>query len=73
MTHNPEDEQQRYVEEQIKSAKDGQFPPSKSKDQALNGSMVNDMDDLKRLGKEMDEMRSNQEDKKLGLIPDPKE
>ncbi|MBB3108531.1 hypothetical protein FHS18_000559 [Paenibacillus phyllosphaerae] len=40
---------------------------------AQNGSMVQDLDDLKRLGHDMERMRTNQELEEDGLVPDPKQ
>ncbi|WP_162354581.1 hypothetical protein [Paenibacillus lycopersici] len=38
---------------------------------AKNGSMVQDMQDLKRLGNDMKHMKTNSELQEAGLIPDP--
>lgn len=45
--------------------------PSRPVDEAENGSMVQNMDDLKRLGKDMERIRTNAELEEDGLIPDP--
>ncbi|ANS75819.1 hypothetical protein AWM70_15520 [Paenibacillus yonginensis] len=70
---NPEGEQQQYVEKQIEEAREGEYPPHKDIGKAQNGSMVNDMEDLKQLGEDMDEMRTNSEDEKHGMVPDPEQ
>ena len=45
--------------------------PSRPVDQAENGSMVQDMNDLKRLGEDMERMRTNAELEEDGFVPDP--
>ncbi|GGA50528.1 hypothetical protein [Paenibacillus physcomitrellae] len=70
---NPEGEQEQYVEKQIEEAREGEYPNHKDLSIAQNGSMVNDMEDLKQLGEDMDEMHTNSEDKKQGLISDPEQ
>ncbi|CAM4455862.1 hypothetical protein [Paenibacillus tarimensis] len=45
--------------------------PHKSVEQAENGSMVQDEQDAKRLGKDMELVETNQELRKAGLVPDP--
>lgn len=70
---NPKDEQEKYTRDQIMDTAIGNVPKHKDIDEAKNGSMVNDMEDLKRLGKEMDEMDTNSEDKEKGLENDPKQ
>ncbi|USB32616.1 hypothetical protein [Paenibacillus sp. YPG26] len=72
-SNNPKDEQEQYTRHQIIDAAAGNVPKHKDIDEAENGSMVNDMDDLKRLGEEMDEMDSVTEDKEKGLENDPKQ
>lgn len=69
----PEAEQQEYVEKQIQDANNGEYPEHKDISRAENGSMVNDMEDLKQLGEDMDEMKTNSEDLEEGLISDPKQ
>lgn len=39
----------------------------------MNGTMVEDLDDLKRLGNEMEKMKTNKQIKKDGRQPDPKQ
>jgi len=43
----------------------------KNKKEKENGTMVNDMEDLKKLGKEMNSMSTNTEVKSNGQEPDP--
>ncbi|NBD23582.1 hypothetical protein [Paenibacillus glycinis] len=38
---------------------------------AKNGSMVQDMQDLKRLGHDMKDMKTNSQLQEEGLVPDP--
>ncbi len=38
---------------------------------ARNGSMVQDEQDMKRLGKDMERVRTNSELEEEGLVPDP--
>ncbi|GIP24400.1 MULTISPECIES: hypothetical protein [Paenibacillus] len=73
MSSSPKDEQEKYTRDQILDPAFGNAPKHKDIDEAENGSMVNDMEDLKRLGKEMDEMNSTTEDKEKGLENDPKQ
>jgi hypothetical protein len=40
-------------------------------EQAQNGSMVQDEQDMKRLGNDMKQMKTNSEIKQDGLVPDP--
>ncbi|ALS26523.1 hypothetical protein ABEV74_11665 [Paenibacillus cisolokensis] len=42
-----------------------------SVDQARNGSMVQDLQDMKRLGHDMKRIKTNSELKAEGMIPDP--
>ncbi|WP_138494761.1 hypothetical protein [Paenibacillus pinistramenti] len=70
---NPESEQQQYVEKQIEDAREGEFPKHKDLEQAQNGSMVNDMEDLKQLGEDMDQMKTNSQDEERGLMNDPEQ
>ncbi|MBP2002466.1 hypothetical protein J2Z69_003539 [Paenibacillus shirakamiensis] len=70
---NPKDEQEEYTRDQIKEAKEGNLPKSKDINEAENGSMVNDMDDLKRLGKEMENMDTTTEVEEKGLKNDPEQ
>ena len=70
---NPEDEQQQYVEKQIQDARNGEYPKHKDIHQAQNGSMVNDMEDLKQLGEDMDNMNTNSQDEEQGLVSDPEQ
>lgn len=44
---------------------------SKSKQEVQNGSMAPDLKEMKRLGKEMEQMKTNQTLKREGLTPDP--
>ncbi|EOS58871.1 MULTISPECIES: hypothetical protein [Paenibacillus] len=67
----PEDLQEQYVTRQIRAAQAGEYPEHKDIDEAENGSMVNDMEDLIQLGEDMEAMQTNREDKKDGLLPDP--
>lgn len=41
--------------------------------QADNSSMAQNEDEMKRLGKEMDQMKTNSELVELDLVPDPKQ
>ncbi|WP_230202396.1 hypothetical protein [Paenibacillus ihumii] len=68
-----EQEQEDYVKKQIREAREGEYSGHKSIQVAQNGSMVNDMEDLKQLGEDMEEMRTNSEDKARGLKPDPEQ
>ena len=43
----------------------------KSLEQAQNGSMVQDEQDMKRLGNDMKKMKTNSELQDEGLVPDP--
>lgn len=70
---SPEQEQEKYVNKQIREAREGEYPEHKSIHEAENGSMVNDMEDLKQLGEDMDEMSTNSEDEARGLSPDPEQ
>ncbi|MFC4103131.1 hypothetical protein [Paenibacillus xanthanilyticus] len=36
-----------------------------------NGSMVQDAEDMRRLGRDMERMKTNQELERDGLVPDP--
>ncbi|MFS0727083.1 hypothetical protein [Paenibacillus sp. 1P07SE] len=38
---------------------------------AENGSMAQDMEDLKRLGEDMEQVKTNAELEEEGLVPDP--
>ncbi|MFC4811427.1 hypothetical protein [Paenibacillus sp. GCM10023250] len=40
-------------------------------ERAKNGSMVQDMQDLKRLGHDMKQMKTNRQLQEQGLVPDP--
>ncbi len=40
-------------------------------DQAQNGTMVQDVNDMKRLGNDMKHMKTNRELQEDGLVPDP--
>ncbi|MNJ34105.1 hypothetical protein [Paenibacillus bouchesdurhonensis] len=73
MAQNAEQEQEEYVKKQIREAREGEYPDHKSIQEAENGSMVNDMEDLKQLGEDMDEMSTNSEDEARGLKPDPEQ
>ncbi|MBD2844910.1 hypothetical protein IDH44_06895 [Paenibacillus sp. IB182496] len=42
-------------------------------DKVQNGSMVQNEQDMKRLGNEMDAMKTNKELEEDGLVPDPKQ
>ncbi len=68
-----EEQQQEYVEKQIREAREGEYPEHKDISIAENGSMVNDMEDLKRLGEDMEEMATNSEDQVNGIDSDPKQ
>ncbi|GAA0137339.1 hypothetical protein YSY43_41800 [Paenibacillus sp. YSY-4.3] len=70
---NAEQEQENYVNKQIREAREGEYPEHKNIQEADNGSMVNDMEDLKQLGEDMEEMSTNSEDKARGLRPDPEQ
>ncbi|MCM3748319.1 hypothetical protein M3223_13260 [Paenibacillus pasadenensis] len=52
--------------------RDGQAgTPHRDVSKANNGSMVQDEQDMKRLGKDMERVRTNAELEKDGLVPDP--
>ncbi|MGN7455276.1 hypothetical protein ACTHPH_10745 [Paenibacillus pasadenensis] len=52
--------------------RDGQAgAPHRDVDEAENGSMVQDVDDMKRLGNDMERVRTNAELEQDGLVPDP--
>lgn len=68
-----EEEQQDYVEKQIREAREGEYPEHKDISVAENGSMVNDMEDLKQLGEDMEEMSTNSEDHEQGIVADPEQ
>ncbi|WP_410772275.1 hypothetical protein [Fontibacillus sp. BL9] len=70
---NAEEQQQEYVEKQIREAREGEYPEHKDISQADNGSMVNDMEDLKQLGEDMEEMSTGSEDRKQGMVSDPEQ
>lgn len=68
----PEDRIEQYVAKQIRAAQVGEYPEHKEIDEAENGSMVNDMEDLIQLGEDMEEMKTSQEDlEQNGLLSDP--
>lgn len=69
----PEEAQEQYTEKQIEDAKEGKMPQHKNINEAENGSMINDIEDLKRLGDEMEDMNTNSEDEEKGLLPDPQQ
>lgn len=62
-----------YTERQIREADQGEYPEHKSIETAENGSMVNDMEDLKQLGEDMEEMHTSSEDHKQGVHVDPEQ
>lgn len=62
-----------YTERQIREADQGEYPGHKSIETAENGSMVNDMEDLKQLGEDMEEMPTSSEDHKQGVHADPEQ
>ncbi|MNO05624.1 hypothetical protein D3C81_2270880 [compost metagenome] len=68
-----EEEHQEYVEKHIREAREGEYPEHKSISVAENGSMVNDMEDLKQLGEDMEEMSTNSEDHEQGIVADPEQ
>ncbi|GIP50165.1 hypothetical protein J53TS2_37560 [Paenibacillus sp. J53TS2] len=69
-----EDQQEQYVSKQIRAAQAGEYPEHKDIDEAENGSMVNDMEDLIQLGDDMEAMKTSQEDlKQSGLLSDPEQ
>ncbi|MEF2967551.1 hypothetical protein V3851_17120 [Paenibacillus sp. M1] len=70
---DPEEEQQKYVEKQIREAREGEYPEHKEISAAENGSMVNDMEDLRQLGEDMEDMATGSEDRKRGLQSDPEQ
>lgn len=45
--------------------------PTKSIETAINGSMVQDFADMKRLGKDMERMKNAQQLNEEGLVNDP--
>ncbi|WP_059040865.1 hypothetical protein [Paenibacillus rubinfantis] len=68
----PEDRLEQYVAKQIRAAQVGEYPEHKEIDEAENGSMVNDMEDLIQLGEDMEEMKTSREDlEQNGLLSDP--
>ncbi|MBW4840596.1 MAG: hypothetical protein KZY74_14480 [Paenibacillaceae bacterium] len=70
----PEDRQEQYVAKQIKAAQAGEYPEHKEINEAENGSMVNDMEDLIQLGEDMEAMKTSQEDlEQNGLLSDPEQ
>ncbi|MDG0810852.1 hypothetical protein [Cohnella rhizosphaerae] len=44
---------------------------TRSLDEAMNGSMVQDFDDLKRLGRDMERVKTGSELSEEGLVSDP--
>lgn len=44
---------------------------TRSVEEAVNGSMVQDFDDLKRLGRDMERVQTGSELSKEGLVSDP--
>jgi len=44
---------------------------SKPKAEAENGSMAPDLKEMKQLGKDMEQMKTNQTLQREGLVPDP--
>lgn len=68
-----EEELDAYIEQQIDEANQEEYPKHKDIDVAENGSMVNDMDDLKQLGEDMEEMSTSSEDQKQGIKSDPEQ
>ncbi|AWB45981.1 hypothetical protein DCC85_18600 [Paenibacillus sp. CAA11] len=73
MKRDPENEQENYVEHQIEEVQKGRFAKHKDIAKAENGSMVNDLEDMKILGDDMNEMNTNEEDEQKGLRPDPEQ
>ncbi|SEB89837.1 hypothetical protein [Paenibacillus sp. GP183] len=67
------DSQKAYNNEDLKTtvpeheAKEGSKPLNK----VMNGSMAPDMDEIKQLGKDMEDMKTGQELKDEGLVSDP--
>jgi hypothetical protein len=47
--------------------------PTRDVRDAVNGSMVQDFADLKRLGREMERMKTGAELRREGLVPDPQQ
>jgi len=45
--------------------------PSRPVDEAENGVMTQNMEDVQRLGRDMEQMRTNAELEEEGLVPDP--
>lgn len=68
-----EDWQGEYVMKQIVNAAEGEYPEYKSIEEAENGSMVNDMEDLVQLGEDMEQMKTSYEDEQHGLKQDPEQ
>lgn len=62
-----------YIERQIQEADRGEYPRHKSIESAENGSMVNDMEDLKQLGDDMKKISTSSEDHKQGVRVDPEQ
>ncbi|MFB9331002.1 hypothetical protein ACFFSY_34110 [Paenibacillus aurantiacus] len=44
---------------------------SRPVDEVQNGSMVQDAEDMRRLGRDMERMKTNHELERDGLVPDP--
>jgi hypothetical protein len=66
-TYNNEDLKTTVPEHEKKDAKEGSKPLNK----VMNGSMAPDMDEMKQLGKDMEDMKTDQELKDEGLVSDP--
>jgi hypothetical protein len=66
-TYNNEDLKTTVPEHEKKDAKEGSKPLNK----VMNGSMAPDMDEMKQLGKDMEDMKTGQELKDEGLVSDP--
>lgn len=68
-----EEQLEAYIEQQIDEANQEEYPKHKDIDVAKNGSMVNDMEDLKQLGEDMEEMSTSSEDQRQGIKSDPEQ
>lgn len=68
-----EEQLEAYIEQQIDEANQEEYPKHKDIDVAENGSMVNDMEDLRQLGEDMEEMSTSSEDERQGIKSDPEQ
>jgi hypothetical protein len=66
----------KYKNEDLKTVveheiKDSSKRSDRNVEDVVNGSMAPDMDEMKQLGKDMNDMKTNQTLKQEGLVPDP--